>query len=166
MEENKFLEKIRANKINELITDVRGYANEMTIEVEAANIFSALKILKEDFGFTYLADITASDNYIDGLRFQLDYNIINIPGRQRLRVSCRLEEENPEVESATSIWGSANWFEREAYDMIGINFQNHPDLRRMYMPEDFEYHPLRKEFPLLGIPGSIELPPKAEKEYD
>jgi NADH-quinone oxidoreductase subunit C len=64
------------------------------------------------------------------------------------------------MESLTQVWDSANWYEREAYDMMGISFINHPDLRRMYMPDDYEYNPLRKDFPLMGIPGSIPLPNK------
>jgi len=79
---------------------------------------------------------------------------------KRIRIKCRVEEEDPTVDSVVDIWPSANWFEREQYDMLGIKFKNHPDLRRMYMPEDFEYFPLRKEFPLIGIPGSIEMPEK------
>ncbi|HLR76625.1 MAG TPA: NADH-quinone oxidoreductase subunit C, partial [Balneolaceae bacterium] len=78
--------------------------------------------------------------------------------QQRLFVKAWLDEENPEIESVTSVWKSAEWPERETYDLFGIRFKNHPDLRRMFMPEDYEYYPLRKEFPLLGIPGSIDLP--------
>jgi NADH-quinone oxidoreductase subunit C len=165
MENTTFLDTIKKSSVHELIVDMRGYAGEITIEVAVENIFSVLKTFKDEFGFSYLTDITGTDNYTDENRFQLDYNIINIDARQRLRISCRVEESEPEVDSVTSLWGSANWFEREVFDMIGIRFRNHPDLRRMYMPEDFEYYPLRKEFPLLGIPGSIQLPDKATKDY-
>lgn len=165
-DKNTFLDTIKTSTIQDFIVDVRGYANELTIEVSAAHIYEVLKTLKSQFGFNYLADITASDNYTDEGRFELAYNILSMEGRQRLRVCCKVEEENPAVESITPIWGAADWYEREAYDMMGIKFLNHPDLRRMYMPEDYAYFPLRKEFPLLGIPGSIQLPEKdAPKEY-
>ena len=128
--------------------------------MKAERIKAVLQLLKQEYGFNYLADITGSDNYSDELRFEVSYNICNLEGRQRLRVSCRVEEDNPEVDSVVSLWTAADWFEREVFDMIGVTFKDHPDLRRMYMPEDFKWFPLRKEFPLLGIPGSISLPEK------
>ncbi|MEZ4773681.1 MAG: NADH-quinone oxidoreductase subunit C [Bacteroidia bacterium] len=163
---SNFLDTIKSSSIQDYIVDVRSYANEMTIEVKAEKIYEVLKTMKEKFGFNYLADITASDNYTDVLRFEVSYNIVNLEGKQRLRVACRVEEESPEVDSVVTIWKSAEWFEREAFDMIGVKFNNHPDLRRMYMPEDYDWFPLRKEFPLLGIPGSMVLPEKdPPKEY-
>jgi NADH-quinone oxidoreductase subunit C len=75
-------------------------------------------------------------------------------------VKVILDTKNPETPSLVKIWNGVNWYEREAYDMVGINFTGHPDLRRIYMPEEFEYFPLRKDFPLMGIPGSIPLPKK------
>ncbi|MEZ4828636.1 MAG: NADH-quinone oxidoreductase subunit C [Bacteroidia bacterium] len=163
---SNFLDTIKSSTIQDYIVDVRSYADEMTIEVKPETIYEVLKTMKEKFGFNYLADITASDNYTDSHRFEISYNIANLEGKQRLRVACRVEEDNPEVDSVVSIWKSAEWFEREAFDMIGVIFKNHPDLRRMYMPEDYEWFPLRKEFPLLGIPGSMQLPEKdPPKEY-
>ena len=78
----------------------------------------------------------------------------------RLRLKADVDESDCSIETVTSVWRSANFQERETYDMYGIKFNNHPDLRRMYMPEEFEYHPLRKDFPVLGIPGSLPLPKK------
>jgi NADH-quinone oxidoreductase subunit C len=71
-----------------------------------------------------------------------------------------VDESDCTIDTVSSVWQAANWHERETYDMYGIKFNNHPDLRRMYMPEEFEYHPLRKDFPLMGIPGSLPLPKK------
>jgi len=163
---NQLITNIQASAINEHIVDVRSYAGEMTIEVNAADIISVCKSLKEQFGFTYLADITASDHYTDEKRFELSYNLVNMQDKVRLRISTFVEEDDPRIDSVISVWGGANWFEREAWDMMGIKFNNHPDLRRIYLPEDFQYHPMRKEFPQLGIPGSIEMPEKdPPKEY-
>ena len=142
------------------------YANQITIRVSQENLFPFLKLLKETFGFDYFADLANVDHFTDENRFELVYNLLNLTENKRIFISCRLSEDNLEVESVVSIWPAANWNERETYDMMGIRFKNHPDLRRMYMPEDFEYFPLRKEFPLLGIPGSIQLPDKAiERGY-
>ncbi len=166
MAENTFLDTIKSSTIQDYIVEVRGYANEMTIEVKAEHIVEVLTTLKSQFNFNYLADITGSDHYTDDLRFEVAYNIVSLEGKQRLRVCCRVEEDNPVVDTITTLWTSANWFEREVFDMYGIKFTGHPDLRRMFMPEDYEYYPLRKEFPLLGIPGSIELPEKdPPKQY-
>lgn len=161
------MDTIKASPLNDLIVEVRGYAGEMTLETRAAHVHEVLKALKEQYGFTYMSDMTATDFYTDENRFEMSYNIVNIADRMRLRVSCRLPEEKPEVDSVHDLWEAAEWNEREAYDMMGIQFRNHPDLRRLYMPEDFEYFPQRKEFPLLGIPGSIQVPEKdAPKGYN
>lgn len=142
------------------------YAGQVTISVAPKELFSFLKLLNENFGFDYFADLANVDHFTDEDRFELIYNLLNLTENKRLFVSCRLPESNLEVESVVSIWPAANWNERETYDMMGIRFKNHPDLRRMYMPEDFEYFPMRKDFPLLGIPGSIQLPDKAlERGY-
>ncbi|MGC8654556.1 MAG: NADH-quinone oxidoreductase subunit C, partial [Candidatus Kryptoniota bacterium] len=84
----------------------------------------------------------------------------SLPNKYRIRLVVSVDGTKPVCPSITSVYPAANWAEREAFDMYGIVFEGHPDLRRMYMPEDFEYYPLRKEFPLMGIPGSIPLPPK------
>ena len=163
---SKFLDTIKQSKLQDYIVNTRSYANELTLEVKTDHILDVLKILKEDYKFDYLADISAIDNYAENQRFAVVYNLVSLTNSQRLRVTCSVDEAQPELDSAVELWEAANWFEREAFDMMGIKFRNHPDLRRMYMPEDYEFYPLRKEFPLLGIPGSIPLPEKdPPKEY-
>ena len=128
------------------------------VRVEADAIVEICKYLKEKQHYIFLCDVFGNDRYTTDERFEVVYNMMNLRTQTRLFVKVRVEEENPTVDSVTSVWKAAGWNEREVYDMFGIKFENHPDLRRIFMPEDFEYYPLRKEFPLLGIPGSIELP--------
>jgi len=128
------------------------------IRVEAEDIVEISRYLKNEQHFIYLTDIIGIDRFTSEERFELAYDLISLRDRERVFVKVRLPEEDPVIESLTDVWKSASWMEREAYDMFGVRFTNHPDLRRMFMPEDYEYYPMRKEFPLLGIPGSIELP--------
>jgi NADH-quinone oxidoreductase subunit C len=99
-----------------------------------------------------------ADRYTNSERFEVIYNLFCLRNPNRLLIKTRIEEDNPELPTATPIWPAANWHERETYDMFGITFKDHPDLRRIFLPEDFQYYPLRKEFPLLGVPGSLPLP--------
>lgn len=140
------------------VIEVYQSSGDTFVRIEVDANIEICKYLKEEHHFIYLADILGADRFTSEERFEVIYNLVSLRDRQRLFVKVWLEEENPEVESLTSLWTSANWLERQTHDMFGVNFVNHPDLRRIYMPEDFEYYPLRKEFPLLGIPGSIELP--------
>lgn len=140
------------------IRDVALYANEHTVMVEASAIADVCRFLKEEQGFEYLTDLGGVDRFTEEDRFEVVYNLIALKRRRRLRVKVRVDEDDPVVPSIVDVYQAANWNEREAYDMYGIVFDGHPDLRRMYMPEDFEHYPLRKEFPPLGIPGSLPLP--------
>jgi len=163
------MSSIIENAVKELqpkLIESSTYVGETTLTVKAEDIYWVCKTLKENYGFNYLVDILSVDNFRDEARFEIIYNIFNLETKSRIRVKAFVEEDKPEIDSVVSIWPAANWNERETYDMMGIIFKNHPDLRRMFMPEDFEYFPLRKEFPLIGIPGSIQLPEKdPPKEY-
>jgi NADH-quinone oxidoreductase subunit C len=114
---------------------------------------AALKALKEEFGFDLLIDVTCVDylkyrNATD--RFGLVYLLANTDTNERLTVRVMLNEPELNVPSAVPLWEGANWFEREVYDMFGIRFDGHPDLRRILMPEEFTAFPLRKDYPLQG----------------
>ena len=143
------------------VTDVLIYAGEHTAFVQRKFLLQVFAALKESLGFTYLVDMAGVDRFQeDAPRYEVYYCLVNLSTNRRLRLKVRVDEEDAVLPSITGLFKAADWNERECYDMLGIRFEGHPDLRRMYMPEDFAYHPLRKEFPLLGIPGSLPLPPR------
>jgi NADH-quinone oxidoreductase subunit C len=153
-------------KYGSYILEYITYSGEHTFLIKTSDLLFFMQVLKDEFHFEGLIDITAADRLTEEERLEVSYNVISYSQGIRLRVKIRIEEDNPHVPSIVDIWKSANWYEREAYDMMGIVFDNHPDLRRMFLPEDFEYYPLRKEFPLIGVQGSIPLPEKdPPKEY-
>lgn len=125
-------------------------------------VLGIAKILKsdEELSFEMCVDAVGIDRFQKQNRFEIIYNLYSLKFKDRIFLKVLLDTKNPETPTLSGVWVSANWYEREAYDMLGINFKNHPDLRRIYMPEEFEYYPLRKDFPLMGIPGSIPLPKK------
>ncbi len=139
------------------ISDARG---ELTIIVRKEGIYELMEFLKNDSELTYnfLADVTAVDYSLmedvlmkyDYARFVVVYHLLSTEKKERLRVKVPVHEKELSIPSMTSIWKVANWLEREAYDMFGITFENHPDLRRILMPDDYEGHPLRKDYPLRG----------------
>ena len=152
--------EVLRGEFGEAILDVMVYAGEHTVYVEKTRIADVCIFLKDQQGFTYLVDLGGADRFTEEDRFEVFYNLVNIDAGKRLRLKVRVDEDNLHVPSVTPLYRAANWNERECYDMLGVIFDGHPDLRRMYMPEDFEYYPQRKEFPLLGIPGSLPLPPQ------
>lgn len=142
----------------EELIEVYQSSGDTFVRLEADAIVEICKYLKDKHHFLYLIDVFGIDRYTSDERFEIVYNLMNLRVQQRLFVKIRVPEEDPVADSVTEVWPNANWNEREVYDMFGVRFNNHPDHRRIYLPEDFEYFPLRKEFPLLGIPGSIDLP--------
>ena len=142
--------------------EVSEYRDELTIKFDKRYITEVCSFLKSDpeLEFFICSDVTAIDWATRKNRFTVVYNIFSLKHNFRLRLKCDVDESDCSIDSVSSIWRSSNWHERETYDMYGITFNNHPDHRRMYMPEEFEHHPLRKDFPLMGIPGSLPLPKK------
>jgi len=125
---------------------------EMTIFVERSALREACVVLKDDpaCSFNFLSDVTCVDWYPADPRFEVVYHLLSIPKKERVRLKVRLNSESPVVESLTSVWPGANYFEREVFDLFGIRFTGHPYLRRILMPEDWEGHPLRKDYPVEG----------------
>lgn len=147
-------------QFGEAVLEVSEYAGEQTVLVERDRIVDICRFLKEERGFRYLSDLGGIDRFVEGDRYEVFYNLVAIEKRKRLRLKIRVDEDELTAPSVTDVYRAANWNEREVYDMLGITFEDHSDMRRMYMPEDFEYYPQRKEFPQLGIPGSLPLPPQ------
>jgi NADH-quinone oxidoreductase subunit C len=123
---------------------------ESTLEVRADKLVAVCRFLKDQQQFTRLADLTAVDCHTREPRFEVIYHLHSIEKNQRLRLKCRVPEAAAEVDSVTGIWRSANWHEREVFDLFGIAFRGHPNLCRIMLPEDWEGHPLRKDYPVHG----------------
>jgi NADH-quinone oxidoreductase subunit C len=138
------------------------YSGELTLVIAKTSIVEVCQFLRDDpeMRFDSIRDICGADYYRPEERYEVVYNLYSIPHRARVRLKVRVEESDLHVPTLTGVYAGAAWMEREAYDMYGILFDGHPDLRRMYLPEEFEYYPLRKDFPLMGIPGSLPLPRK------
>jgi len=138
------------------------YRGDLSVKLDKEYITDVCRFLKEehDLEFRLCVDVTAIDWAKRKNRFTVVYHIFSLKNNFRLRLKADVDESDCSIETVSGVWKTADWHERETYDMFGIKFNNHPDLRRMYMPEDFEYHPLRKDFPLMGIPGSLPLPKK------
>jgi len=123
---------------------------ELTLEVAPAKIVSVCAFLKERQQFIRLSSVTAVDRYPAEPRFEVVYHLHSIERNERLRLKCRVRGEDLVIESVTPVWRSANWYECEVFDLFGIRFLRHPGLRRILMPDDWEGHPLRKDYPVTG----------------
>jgi NADH-quinone oxidoreductase subunit C len=124
--------------------------DELTLEVAAAKIVSVCGFLKYDQKFVRLSSVTAVDRYPGEPRYEVVYHLHSVERNERVRIKCRLAGAEPVIESVTGVWRSANWYEREVFDLFGIRFVNHPDLRRIMLPDDWEGYPLRKDYPVTG----------------
>jgi len=133
---------------------------ELTVVVSRAQIVEICRFLKDDPGlrFDILMDMAGVDYLGREPRFEVVYHLYSIPHNRRLRLKVRVPEADSVVPTVSAVWSTANWHEREAFDMLGIQFTDHPDLRRIYMPDDYPGHPLRKDFPILG--PEVEVPPR------
>ena len=122
---------------------------EQSVELPPDRLIEVCRFLK-DSGFERLSTVTAVDRYPRRPRFELVYHLHSISRKERLRLKTRLDGDSPEIDSATAVWRSANWYEREVFDLFGVRFRNHPDLRRIMLPDDWDGHPLRKDYPVTG----------------
>ena len=141
-----FGEKIQAK------TEFRG---ETTFTIAASDLREIAKVCRDEFSFDYLLDITSIDNLSEEPRFELVYNLYSMLHGVHLRLKLKVPEEIGAVDTVSDIWPTANWHEREIYDMMGIRLNGHPDLRRILMWEGYPFFPLRKDFPLEGLPSEM-----------
>jgi NADH-quinone oxidoreductase subunit C len=135
---------------HEAILETKEALGERTLIVNPARIVDLCRYLKDQEKFNRLSAITAVDWHPSDPRFEIVYHLHSIERNQRLRLKCRIGGEKPEIDSVTGVWRTANWFEREVFDMFGVTFRNHPNLIRILMPLDWEGHPLRKDYPVHG----------------
>jgi NADH-quinone oxidoreductase subunit C len=126
--------------------------NELTIYVERSAIREACAILRDSpqAQINFLSDLTCVDLYPSEPRFEVVYHLLSMKRKERVRLKVQLPGADPSLESITGVWPAANFFEREIFDLFGVRFQGHPYLRRLLMPEDWEGHPLRKDYPVEG----------------
>jgi len=120
---------------------------DATALVDAAQVVELMRWLRDALGFEMLIDLTAVDHLGRAPRFEVVYHLYSIAHNQRLRVKAGVPESPCQIDSVAELWSSANWMEREVFDLYGIRFRNHPDLRRILLYEEFEGHPLRKDYP-------------------
>lgn len=132
-----------------LASDAKWDRGELTLTVPRESIVASAQALKAA-GYNFFEDVTAVDWSPSEPRFQLSYSFLSHRLKQRVRVAVRLSGEDPSIESITSVWPSANFYEREVFDLFGIHFAGHPRLTRIMMPLDWEGHPLRKDYPVEG----------------
>jgi NADH-quinone oxidoreductase subunit C len=155
------IQKLQA-RFSEIIEATNEFRGDLTVQVKKNSLVKVGEFLKSepDLAFDLIVDVLGVDMYRPEGRFEVVYNLYSLKNNKYLRLKIAVEEDDCTAPTVTGIWEGANWHERETYDMFGIKFTGHPDLRRMYMPEAYQHFPLRKDFPLMGIPDSIPLPRK------
>ncbi|MFP4527188.1 MAG: NADH-quinone oxidoreductase subunit C [Candidatus Kapaibacterium sp.] len=168
----KFIE-IARNYDSDVETKV--HRGQLTIKTRPEKLIDILNGLRDnpESSFDMLIDITAIDWNRRGERFEVVYFLYSNKLKHRVRIKIGADAKSPKCPTITALWDSADWYEREVYDMFGIIFEGHPRFRRFYMPEDFNdpetgdpLYPMRKEFPLMGIPDSLPLPAYPERYGD
>lgn len=133
------------------VADAVMHAGQLAVYIDPGKMLDVCRYLKQEQQFTRLSAVTAVDWFPMEPRFEVVYLLHSMERRDvRLRLKCRLDGAQAEIDSVTSIWRGANWYEREVFDLFGIVFRGHPDLTRIMMPDHWEGHPLRKDFPVYG----------------
>jgi len=140
-----------AHDLGEAVIETVYFRERATLEIDPAAIRPTLQHLREQ-GYTFLASVHGVDYYPEEPRLGVIYELLDMSRVDRITVKLRLPTDSPKVDSVTNEWPTANHQEREVYDMFGVSFDDHPDLRRILMPEDYEGHPQRRDFPIGGEP--------------
>ena len=148
MEQEKVIEGLK-KKFPKKVKDVSVQFSDDIVFIEKESLLDVVKFLKEKpYDFAMLLDLTCVDYLGQQGRFEMVYHLFSLSNNLRLRIKARLSDKDPSIDSLTSVWKNANWLEREVYDMFGVRFGGHPYLRRLFMYDGFEGHPLRKDYPL------------------
>lgn len=156
MEEQGKNQSLAVQKLRErepqTVAEVIESRGETTVVLARRDLVRICEFLARDasLGFTFLSDITAVDRFPMEPRFEVNYQLLSMQRRDRVRIKVRVSGSDTVLPTVTGVWPTANWHEREVFDLFGIRFEGHPDLRRILMPEDWEGHPLRKDYPVEG----------------
>jgi NADH-quinone oxidoreductase subunit C len=150
-EKSLAVQKLRERE-PQTIAEVIESRGETTVVLARRDLIRICEFLAQDesLAFTFLSDITAVDRYPIEPRFEVNYHLLSMQRRERVRIKVRLSGSDPVLPSVAAIWPTANWHEREVFDLFGIRFEGHPELTRILMPDDWEGHPLRKDYPVEG----------------
>ena len=151
LEQNPVVRKLRAWD-PQATGEARAFRDELTVVVPREHLRRVCEFLRSDpeLQFAFLSDITGVDRFPIEPRFEVNYHLVSLARRERLRLKVGVAGSDPVVESVISIWPGADWHEREIFDLFGVRFDGHPDLRRILMPDNWEGHPLRKDYPVEG----------------
>lgn len=149
-ENNRAVSKLK-EQFTASVLDVKEFRGEVTVTVKKEDIVAVCQFLKTKLSYNLLTDVTAVDYLGRDPRFEMVYNLYSIPNKDRLRLKAPVTDADCSIDTVSTVWNSANWLEREVYDLFGIMFRNHPDLRRILMTDDWVGHPLRKDYPLQGL---------------
>ena len=149
MNSSEAVEKIETRFQNTILLK-NSFRDEFSMTVTKDSLIEIMTFCKKDLGFDYLVDLTAVDNSGTNPRYEVVYELYSYSDSCHLRIKVGVDESEREVSSVVDLWPTANWHEREAFDMIGVTFSGHPDMRRILMWEGYPYYPLRKDFPLAG----------------
>ena len=148
-------QKLKA-QFGDILSEPAEFRGELTLKLaDAEKIAEVCAFAKKELGFDYLVDISSVDNYGEDPRWTIVYELSQLAGNVHLRLKTDVSEDKSELPTITGVWRTADWHEREIYDMMGVRFRGHPDLRRILMWEGYPYFPLRKDFPLAGKPSEM-----------
>ena len=137
----------------QVVADVIEFRGETTVVVPAQHLLRACEYLisEPSLRFSFLSDLTVVDRFPIEPRFEVNYHLLSLDRKERLRLRVKISGAEPAVASVTPLWPTANWHEREAFDLFGVRFNGHPDLTRILMPDEWEGYPLRKDYPVEGF---------------
>jgi NADH-quinone oxidoreductase subunit C len=147
------VQEFLAERLGDGALEAHAFRGDATVVVARERVVEVLQAVRDEpWRFEVLLDLTAWDRYPAEPRFEVVYHLLSLPRGERLRIKTRVPGEDPVLPSAVPVFAGANWFEREVWDLFGIRFQGHPNLVRILMPDDWEGHPLRRDYPLTEEP--------------